>query len=173
LDTQGGKMKAKLFATLAVLTMMAFPSFAEESANIVRAPWNCALTFHAVGGGIQLVVGVFKVSGKGMIACENANGDRQQMDVKVTMGTAPIAANLAIGHFELTGLASGIGVAMGPQDILGDYYTVGGQAAVIVGVGANLPIHGESNALNITLGINVSRGFGLQLGFNKVSIEPM
>jgi hypothetical protein len=166
-------MKHTLLVLFSVLTLSNAPALAENIESVQKPLWSCSLTFEADGGGVQFLLGAFKLTGPGKIRCMDIAGNHEDMDVKVTMGSGPIAPNFAIGHFELAGFATGIGVAKGPQSLLGKYYTAGGQAAVVVGVGANIALHGGHDALNLNLGVNVLKGLGLQVGFNKVKIEAL
>ena len=140
-------------------------------ADVQQPIWNCALTFQADGGGLQFLVGAFKLSGPCQIRCLDIAGNHQDLDVKVTMASGPIAPNIAIGEFEMLGLASGIGVAKGPEALLGKYLTASADVAVVVGVGANVAFHGGAEALTLNVGMNLVKGFGLQAGFNQVKIE--
>lgn len=159
-------MKKWLLAILAMGTMASFSAHADVQKPI----WDCALTFTAKGGGAQLIIGKFQLSGPGNIRCVDVAGNTEVLPVRVLMGGALVAANVAVGYFHLAGVASGIGVASGPQALLGNYVIVGAQAGLIVGAGANFSIHGGSEAVTLNLGVNVLSGLGAQVGITGVRI---
>lgn len=143
---------------------------ASAHADVQQPVWQCALTFTASGGGVQIIVGEFRMSGPGKISCVDVAGNTQVMPVTVIMGGSVVAANAGIGYFKLAGAASGIGVASGPQDLLGGYVNAGAEVGVIVGGGANLSLHGGHSAVTLNLGLNVLAGLGLQVGITGVEI---
>lgn len=161
-------MKKWLLAIAAITSLSAFSAHAMD--DVKKPVWDCALTFTAKGGGVQIIVGKFQLSGPGNVRCVDVAGNTEVLPVRIIMGGSLIAANVALGYFQLAGVASGIGVASGPQALLGDYVTVGAQAGLIVGAGANFSIHGGSEAVTLNLGVNVSRGIGAQVGISGVRI---
>ncbi len=164
-------MKRIVFGLMMIVGIAGVTAKASDGNELKQPFFDCALTFKAQGGGIQLVVGSFKLQGPGKIRCVDIAGNTQEIDVKVTFGGKHLAPNLAIGRFHLAGVATGIGVASGPEALLGTYYTAGGRAAFIVGAGANLAVHGGAEALTMNLGLSLERGVGLQLGLNRMKIE--
>ena len=122
---------------------------------------------------IQLIVGSYKLTGRGTIHCKDIAGNEKNINVKVTFGGSPVAPNIAIGTFRVAGIATGIGVASGPEALLGTYYTVGGRAALIVGAGAVAAVHGGKEAVTMNLAMSLERGLGIQAGFNKMTIEAL
>jgi hypothetical protein len=159
-------MKKWLLAILAMGTMASFSA----NADVQKPVWDCALTFTAKGGGAQLIIGKFEMTGPGNIRCVDVAGNTEVLPVRVLMGGALVAANVAVGYFHLAGVASGIGVASGPQALLGNYVIVGAQAGLIVGAGANFSIHGGAEAVTLNLGVNVLSGLGAQVGVTGVRI---
>lgn len=167
-------MKKAILSLVMMVVSVASTAKAENNTNELKQPfYECALTFKAQGGGVQLIVGSYKLTGRGTIHCVDIAGNEQNVDVKVTLGGPHIAPNLAIGKFRVAGIASGIGVAAGPEALLGTYYTVGGRAAVIVGAGAAAAVHGGREALTMNLAMSLERGLGIQAGFNKMTIEAL
>lgn len=159
-------MKKWLVAILTLGTLAAFSAHAD----VQKPVWDCALTFTAKGGGVQVILGKFQLSGPGNVRCVDVAGNTEVMPVRVIMGGSLVAANVALGYFHLAGVASGIGVASGPQALLGNYVVVGAQAGFIVGAGANFSIHGGSEAVTLNLGVNVLSGLGAQVGITGVRI---
>jgi hypothetical protein len=164
-------MKTVLASLFTIATL--FATSAAHADQVTAPLYQCALTFEAAGGGVQIIAGYFKLSGEGNIRCLDIAGNTEELPVKVTFKTKPLALNLAIGTFEMAGLASGIGVANGPEALLGKYIVADAQAAVAVGVGANLSVHGGNEALTMNVGVNVTRGLGLQLGVTQMKIEAL
>ena len=167
-------MKKTLLGLLMMVTSVGLSAKAEVSTNELKQPfYECALTFKAQGGGIQLIVGSYKLTGRGTIHCKDIAGNEKNINVKVTFGGSPVAPNIAIGTFRVAGIATGIGVASGPEALLGTYYTVGGRAALIVGAGAVAAVHGGKEAVTMNLAMSLERGIGIQAGFNKMTIEAL
>lgn len=164
-------MKKAIFGLMMMVGMTGLTAVADDTNELKQPFYQCALTFRAQGGGVQFIVGAFKLKGLGKIQCVDIAGNTQELDVKVTLGGSPIAPNLAIGKFRVAAIASGIGVATGPEALLGTYYTAGGRAAVVVGAGGVLAVHGGSEALTLNLGLSLERGLGVQVGLNRLKIE--
>lgn len=159
---------------LTLIAALAFTGITANASNKIEKPiWDCSLTFHAKGGGIQLILGSFNLSGPGKIRCIDIAGNQQDMDVKVSLGARPVALNIAIGKMQLAGIATGIGVASGPEALLGTYYTASANAAVLLGVGANMSLHGGAEAVTLNLGVNLVQGAGFQMGLNRLTIESL
>lgn len=156
-----------------VLALVASLSLGTQAfAGTISQPlWDCALTFHSVGGGIQFLVGEFRMSGKGTVRCVDIAGNVENLKVQVTLGGPLLAANVAVGIFAMQGIATGIGVATGPQALLGTYYTLGSQAADLIGTGTNISLHGGAEAVNMNLGAQLVEGLGFQVGINRVRIR--
>lgn len=149
-------------------------SFSAQANDRIEAPiYTCALSFEAKGGGLQIVVGSFKLKGEGAIHCVDVEGNTEEIPVKVTMGGPLVAPNIGFGVFNVRGLATGIGLSTGPEALLGKYYMVGGRVAWIVGAGANLAVHGGAEALTLNLALSLESGAGLQVGVNRLKIEPL
>lgn len=164
-------MRKLLLAMVAVSGLFAGYAHAQ---NEVQAPlWQCALTFNAHGGGAQLIVGTFKMKGNGNIRCLDIAGNTEVIPVRVTLATRPIALNAALGAFTFAGVSSGVGVASGPEALLGTYYTYSTNGAFLVGYGTNISIHGGAEAVNLNLGLNAIGGIGAQYGITKVTIEAL
>ncbi len=166
-------MKATILTILAAASLITSQAFA---GNRVEKPvWQCALSFQAKGGGLQVIVGKFELSGPGKVSCVDVAGNTQKMDVKVTLGGSPVALNVGFGKFEIAGVATGIGVSTTPEALMGKYYVANAQAALLAGAGASFSVHaadrGEDEALTLNVGVSMAKGTGLQLGVTKMKIE--
>jgi hypothetical protein len=164
-------MKQVLVSIFTIATL--FASSAARADQVTAPLFQCALTFEAEGGGVQIIAGFFKLSGEGKIRCLDIAGNIEEIPVKVTLKTKPLALNVGIGAFEMAGIATGVGVATGPEALLGKYIVADAQAAIGVGVGANLSVRGGSEALTMNLGVNVTKGLGLQVGVTQMKIEAL
>jgi hypothetical protein len=165
-------MKKVLVTMMAALTMVGFVAQADD--NKLEAPlWECALTFSAQGGGLQIILGKFELSGPGKVSCVDIAGNTQVMKVKVTLGGDTLAPNVAFGRFKVAGVATGIGLASNPEALLGKYYTASAHGALLAGAGANFAVHGRNEAVTMNVGISLAKGAGLQLGINKMRIKAV
>ncbi|MCB0350119.1 MAG: hypothetical protein KDD38_02980 [Bdellovibrionales bacterium] len=162
-------MKNLTIALLSVITLMGVTAKAEN--RIEKPLWDCALTFEAEGRGLQVIIGKFKMTGEGTVSCIDIAGNTQQMKVKVTMGGKPIALNVALGHLKLAGVATGIGLAAGPEALLGKYYVANVEASLLRGAGAHFAVRGGQEAVTLNLGLSLARGAGFQAGITKMKIE--
>ena len=163
-------MKKTILAIVA-MTFVVIGSIATAATKIEKSIWDCALTFKASGGGVQILVGHFSLSGPGEISCIDIAGNTEVLPVKVTITAAPVAANVAIGYFQMQGLATGIGVASGPRALLGNYVTASAEGALILGGAINLSVKGGNEAITMDVGVGVTEGLGVQLGLNQLKIQ--
>lgn len=163
-------MKKTMFALIAV-TIASICSSAFAGSQIQKPLWDCALTFNASGGGVQILIGHFSLSGPGEISCIDIAGNTEVLPVKVTLAAATLAANVAVGYFKMQGLATGIGVAAGPHALLGKYVTASAEGALILGGAVNLSVKGGAEAITMDIGVGVTEGLGIQLGLNQLKIE--
>ncbi len=158
--------KMNLFAALMVLALGS--SFAK--ADVQEPLWNCAMTFEAEGGGIQLLVGHFELEGPGRIVCTDIAGNTEEIPVNVRLGGTPLALKFAVGKMKVAGLATGIGIAGSPEALLGGYVVGGVQGAVGVGAGAQLALHAAERAITLNAAVQAVGGLGLNVGFDYFEV---
>jgi len=164
-------MKKSMFALVSTVLAFTGGSAFATTPHIEKPIWDCALIFKASGAGVQVLVGHFSLTGPGQVRCVDIAGNTQILPVQVTISAAPLAANVAMGFFEMQGVATGLGVATGPKALLGNYTVVGAEGALVVGAGANLSVHGGAEAVTMNLGVALTEGFGVQLGLNQMTIQ--
>ena len=163
-----------LFATLALAASAMSPQLASAQENELGLGWACALRFSGVSQGAQLIIGKFKTEAVGTMSCGNAQGERQERAVRVVMKTKWIAPSIGAGYFEFTGASAQISLLnSNPEVLFGDYIIAQGQIAVIGGVSAMTAIKVGSPQLAVQLSIQANHGIGAQLGFNRMTIEPL
>lgn len=134
--------------------------------------WSCQLQFEAKGRGLQVIIGKFKMTGPGMMSCENAAGARKEIPVKVTMGGKFFQPQIAAGWLTVKGIAKGIGISDAPESLLGTYYLANAQVAVIGGLGASAGFDVERNDnLSFNVNLQVTKGFGIALGVERFELE--
>lgn len=167
-------LKNILITSLLSLFAIAGAAHADQDENF-QAPALCGMSFTAKGGGLQIVVGDFVLKGKGVIACRDALGNETKMPVNVQIGgKSPVALKVAMGWFQVAGVASGIGYARAPEDLLGRYLTVNADGAFVVGAGGDVSMHLKRNidAATISVALQAEQGIGFNVGFNSLTITP-
>jgi hypothetical protein len=163
-----------LFATLALVFSAQTAQAQVEAPSKIEAPlWNCSLTFDVAGGGLRLFVGHFKLEGPGEIVCADIVGNTEVLPVYVTIGAAPVAFSFGIGHMRVAGLATGIGIAGQPSDLLGNYVVGSVRGALVVGAGADMALHASERSLTLNAAVQVVAGAGLNVGFDQMTIAPL
>lgn len=136
--------------------------------------WTCALHFHGVSKGAQIIVGKFKTVAKGEMDCIGLTGKTYHQDVKVTLGGDPVALNVGLGKFELCGAALNIHLFAGrPEHLFGDYLAANGQAAVLGGAGAFTAVRLAPPQLAMSVSIQLLHGLGIQAGINSMNISAL
>ncbi len=160
----------KKFIVAAALSLIGFAAQAGEA----RPAWVCALGFEGEANGVQILVGHFSTVAYGQLACTDLMGGEYRQDVKITIGTEPIALNLAIGSFEFAGAAAEISLFNNhPTDLLGNYVVVQGRAAFALGAGAFTAVRVGLPNIAVNVSVEVMRGLGLQVGINQMRIEAL
>ncbi len=166
-------MKHVILSSLLALCAVTGVARAEDQ-DLRTAPAICGMSFEAKGGGLQILVGEFKLVGEGVIKCREFNGSESVMPVDIQIGgRSPVALKIAAGYLEVYGLATGIGFAKSPEGLAGRYLTVDADAAVGLGAGVAVSLHlKRDDAATINLNLQVARGLGLDVGFNSLTISP-
>lgn len=164
----------KLITTLALAAAALSPQFASAQDNDLGLGWACALRFQGVSQGAQFIIGKFKTEAIGTMSCGDAAGNRQERAIRVKMKTNWIAPSIGAGYFEFTGASAQISLLNASPDVLfGEYYVAQGQAAIIGGVSVMTAVKVGSPQLAVQLSIQANHGIGAQLGFNRLTIEPL
>jgi hypothetical protein len=158
----------------ALTAMFAFVFGAQFSQAEVQAPvWNCSVSFNAQGGGLKVLVGHFTLEGEGMISCMDVVGNTEKIPVSVTLGGQPFSLGVGVGRLQLVGIATGVGVAGQPSDLLGRYMIAGVRGAVFLGGGADLALHATHRSITMNASVQAVSGLGLNAGLDYLTIERL
>jgi hypothetical protein len=154
-----------------VLAAMAIVLGATQAHAVTAPAWVCGLNFSGTEQGIKVLIGSFSFKGQGDLSCVSATGQRADYPVTVTMKAAPLSPQIAFGKMKLNGLAADITLgSQNPEDILGTYYVAQGAAAVVGGVGVITAVHANLPSLALKVSLQFARGFGINLGLNRMDI---
>ena len=154
-----------------VLAAIAIVLGATQAQAAAAPAWVCGLNFAGTAKGIKLLIGTYSFKGEGELSCVSANGHRAEYPVTITMKAAPLSPGLSLGKMKLNGLAADISLgSQNPEDILGTYYVAQGQAAIIGGVGVITAVHADLPSLALKVSLQFARGFGINLGLNRMEI---
>lgn len=162
-------MKAVKFAIGAMLALMVSNS---AFATVQEPIWGCNLAFSAKGGGIKFLVGKYELKGKGQITCMDVAGNTEIIPVNVKLGGNMFSPSVGIGYMKIAGIATGVGYVATPSDLLGTYLVGGAQAALILGVGADVALYGQTNrAVTLNGSVQMTHGLGLSFGFDTLTVS--
>ncbi|MFZ9595975.1 MAG: hypothetical protein ACO3A2_07855 [Bdellovibrionia bacterium] len=134
--------------------------------------YTCGLAYDVKGGGLQVGLGYFKLSGTGMVTCKDVHGNESQRAVNVTIGGHPVSARVGAGYLHVYGLSSSFGFNGSLEDLYGHYVTTDVQAAVILGAGVSSNFQNPMNGVRLSLGVSGSLGFGFETGLSILTLEP-
>ncbi len=134
--------------------------------------WTCNIAFTGEAEGFQVILGKFEVNGQGEINCVSPTGDTYDAPVTIEMGSAPLAARVAIGKFDVVGQSLNISLFTGsPENLLGTYIVGHAQGSVIAGIGAITGVHSHLPELGVTINLQVLKGFGVNVGLSRMKIK--
>lgn len=136
-------------------------------------PVTCDLRFEVKGTDIQILIGKSKLKGTGEIVCQDANGNQENLNVKVNVGTPVLFPRIAFApSVVVRGESKNIGVQSGgARGLLGQYLTVDIRGSLSSGAGATLTLLSENTGLALNLTVVGVEGFGIAVGGTIVSIE--
>jgi hypothetical protein len=163
----------KLLVTVFATFLMTLSVTTHASENAFPA-WICNLTFKGEAKGLQILIGAFSLKSIGVLTCVSPLEEVRTINVKIDMSSKVFAPRIGLGKFEIYGDAVQIALFNDePEDLLGDYLVAQGQGSVIVGAGAVTAVHTHLPNLALTFSLQVLRGFGLNLGLTKMTIEAI
>jgi len=166
-------MKKILFLTLAL--SFGFAGFGHTEAQAARrsAPlWVCQLGFKGDATGFKIILGYYAFNGVGRVNCVSAIGDTVSYPVSLKMKAAPLSPSIALGRYTLYGQSAKISLFnTNPDDILGRYMVAQTHATIIGGVGAITAVKVGNPQLALTVSLQFSRGFGVDLALNQLTIS--
>lgn len=147
---------------------------ARTDRGIVTEPvWDCALSFNVQGGGLKVLIGHFQLEGQGLISCMDIAGNTEEIPVYVTVGGTPFSLSAGIGRMQMVGVASGIGIAGQPYDLLGNYTVAGVRGSLLVGAGADLALRANHRAITLNVAVQLVSGVGANAGLDYLTIERL
>lgn len=133
--------------------------------------WACNMTFKGEAKGLKVIVGKYKLEAKGDLRCISASGVKESYPITLKAKSHFIGPQVAFGKMEFTGAAANVALfTNNPKDLLGNYLLVQGQASVIRGVGVLAAAHTDIPALTVNLSLQFTKGFGVNLGVEKLNI---
>jgi hypothetical protein len=132
--------------------------------------YSCNLSFRATGRSIYLGVGYTDIHGKGTISCYDLlTGATQHLPIKVK-ARGP-GAGLGITGLVLSGSAIGVGVSTGPEELIGHYVTVRGNAAVGVGAAGGVSLRLSKGNVSVDVSVEGQTGLGAGVDLLWVDLE--
>ena len=132
--------------------------------------YSCNLSFRATGRSIYLGVGYTDIKGKGTISCYDLlTGATQHLPIKVK-ARGP-GAGLGVTGLVLSGSAIGVGVSTGPEELIGRYVTVRGNAAVGVGAGAGVSLRLSKGNVSVDVSVDGQTGLGAGVDLLFLDLE--
>lgn len=133
--------------------------------------WACNMTFKGQASGLKVIVGKYKLEAKGSLRCISASGVTESYPITLKAKSHFIGPQVAFGKMAFVGTAANIALfTNNPKDLLGNYLLVQGQASVIRGVGVLAAAHTDIPALTVNLSLQFTKGFGVNLGLEKLNI---
>ncbi len=165
-------MKAVLLSLALVFGLSQAHAQVEQQEVKSLPAWACAMHFKGKAAGVKFLLGFYHFDGVGTLNCTSASGVKKSYPIKLTMKAKPLSAQISLGKMELTGLAADISLfSSNPEALLGNYYLVQGQASVIRGLGIITAVHTDLPSLSLNISLQFAKGFGINLGLNKLKIE--
>ncbi len=159
-------LKAILFCLASSVSIVASAQVAGPvDASKVTSPFfNCSMNFHASGRSIYIGIGFTELSGDGVLNCYDVRTHVTQK-IPLNIRARGPGAGLGVTGINISGGATGIGVAERPERLLGHYLMVRGNAAVGVGaaVGSGLRLSNGAATINVSVESQTGLGAGVDL----------
>jgi hypothetical protein len=165
-------MKMLVFALTAVtaLTLAPATAFAKREGNVDSILFTCNMAFRATGKSIYIGLGWSNIKGQGSISCYDlVHGTTQILPIKVRV-KGP-GAGLGVTGLVLSGAVAGVGVQRGPEDLIGKYVAIRGNAAVGVGVGGAVGLRISKGGITVPVSVQGQSGLGVGVDLLSVKIE--
>lgn len=141
-----------------------------EAEEITSILYTCNLSFKAEGRSIYVGIGYSEIEGRGTVSCYDLlTGATRHQPVKVK-ARGP-GAGLGITGLVVSGAATGVGVTRGPDDLLGRYALLRGNAAVGVGAAAGVGLRVSKGAVTVDLSVEAQGGLGVGIDLMWVDIS--
>lgn len=166
-------------AFLLVSLLIATSTFAEVSARenaVERAPekWSCEIEFQAEGGGIQVIIGIFKMSGQGDAVCTSTTGEVRELPLAVSLGGKPLSPSLSLGALRIVAHGHIADIEGKPESIYTKYLAVGGQVSLIGGAGSDFGVDfADNNQRKLGTHLELVQGLGISVGLRVLKLQPI
>lgn len=133
--------------------------------------WACNMTFKGQASGVKVIIGKYHLDAKGDLRCISASGVKESYPITLKAKSHFIGPQVALGKLDFVGAATNIALfTNNPKDLLGNYLVAQGQASVIRGVGVLAAVHTDIPAITLNLSLQFTKGFGVNLGLDKLNI---
>ena len=167
----------KLGFALAAMTAMtlapttAFAKNPHVEGKVTSILYSCNMDFRATGKSIYIGLGWSNIKGRGTISCYDLlHGTTEILPIKVRV-KGP-GAGLGVTGLVISGVAAGVGVQRGPEDLIGRYLAVRANAAVGVGAGAAVGLRVSKGGITVDLSVQGETGLGVGVDLLSLKIEP-
>jgi hypothetical protein len=163
-------MKKLILSSIVAL----FMSVAAQASEPLIPAWACRLDFKGHAHGLQIILGKFSVKAEGTLNCVSPFEETKEIPVRINMSTKFLAPRVALGSFDVYGETAQIGLfTNNPEDLLGTYLVAQGQGALAAGAGVMTAIHASIPHLTMQVAVQFVKGFGLNVGLTKMTIEEI
>ncbi len=157
-------------AALTALTLAPATAFAKKEGRVDSILFTCNMSFRATGKSIYVGLGWSNIKGNGTISCYDlVHGTTEILPIKVRV-KGP-GAGLGVTGLVLSGAVAGVGVERGPQDLIGRYIAVRGNAAVGVGVGGAVGLRVSKGGITVPVSVQGQSGLGVGVDLLSIKIE--
>lgn len=142
-----------------------------EEGKVTSILFSCNMNFRAKGKSVYIGLGWSDIHGKGEISCYDLlHGTTEIIPIKVK-AKGP-GAGLGVTGLVLSGAVAGVGVEKGPEDLLGHYAAVRGNAAVGVGAGGAVGLRVSKGGVNVDVSVQGETGLGAGVDLLWLDISP-
>jgi hypothetical protein len=124
--------------------------------------------------GLQFFIGHFKSEATGVLHCLGSQGAEVEQPIRIIIQNKLLAPAIGAASFEFEGAALELSLLnMSPEVLFGDYWIGQGQLGVGIGLTLLSAVKVGAPQLALQLAIQVNRGVGAHIGFNRMRIEPL
>lgn len=157
-------------AAVTALSLVPATSQAKEEGKVTSILYSCNMDFRATGKSVYIGLGWSDIKGKGTISCYDLlHGTTEILPIKVK-AKGP-GAGLGVTGLVLSGAVAGVGVEKGPEDLIGHYAAVRGNAAVGVGAGGALGLRVSKGGITVDVSVQAETGLGAGVDLLWLKIE--
>lgn len=166
-------MKKLFFLTLALVLGLGGLGVSQAKAKTGAPLWICEMGFKGTASGLKIILGKYKFHGKGRLNCVNIIGQTVSYPVNLDMNAHLISPGIALGKYKMYGEALEISLFnCDPDELLGKYMIAQGHATLLGGLGVIKAIKLGNPQLALSISLQVTKGFGIDLSLNQLRITP-